>query len=88
MDITKNPNKETKYKIINAVITSLNLVQVSGYDNLNYILGSIQYLQKLLEILQNEDGYNDGLIDSYRKELIELRKGVDNDTTEDADGIN
>ena len=47
-----------KYGYIDAIINTLNTITVSGRENLNSLLGSIQGLEKLGAILRAEDEKN------------------------------
>lgn len=43
-------------KILNRVLYTLDQVQVNGKRNMNMLLGSIQELEKLKELLEKQEG--------------------------------
>ena len=44
-----------KYEYIEAIAANLNSIPVSGYKNLNALLGALQALQRLENVLREED---------------------------------
>lgn len=44
-----------KYEYIAAIAANLNSIPVSGYKNLNALLGALQALQRLENVLHEED---------------------------------
>lgn len=47
-----------KYELIQQIINSLNTINVSGYKNLTALVGSINALKNLAEVLNAEDVEN------------------------------
>lgn len=55
MDVVKNVVKNTKIQELEAIIQTMEQIEVHGSQNLNMLLGCIQHLNALKNSLGKED---------------------------------
>ena len=73
---------EEKYVVLENVINALCTVRVSGEADMNSLLGSIQTLRKLVQLLKKEDAYNEGRVEGLMKKMEEVQDDTDSEALE------
>ena len=68
--------KFNKYEAIQAILNTINAMDVKGYNNCSAVVGCTQYLNRLKEELAREDEERSRQIDTLMKKIAEL-EGTD-----------
>ena len=73
--------KFNKHSIIQAILSTLDTVDVKGYNNCSAIVGCIQYLNRLKDELTKEDNERSRQIETLMKKIEELeaKQNADSD---------
>lgn len=73
--------KFNKFEAIQAIINTINTMDIKGYNNCSAVVGCIQYLNKLQEELAKEDKERSQQIEVLMKKIAENEEA---DEEEDA----
>lgn len=68
--------KFNKYDAIQAILNTINAMDVKGYNNCSAVVGCTQYLNRLKEELAREDEERNRQIETLMKKIAEL-EGTD-----------